>query len=152
MAEVLAWGKPTIKVKKLGSNGEPTGSWIAVHTPEKDTTKLTVTKGEKQEAKIEGGENEAVRYTSNNYALEFTVRSVDGRDDWVADVDGIVSGEYLVALQPENAKMKGIQLDRCVISVEDSFDTNEGFKKKYTCDVLVPKTGSKCKRVVVSFT
>lgn len=151
MAEVLAWGKPTLKAKKLGTNGQPTGNWIVIHTPVKDTTKLSVTKGEKKEAKIEGGENEAVRYAANNYTLEFSVRQVDGRADWVEDVDGIVAGEYLIALQPENPAMKGIQLDRCVISVEDDFSSEEGFSKKYTCDVLKPPAGAKCKRVVVNF-
>lgn len=151
MAEVLAWGKPTIKVKKLGSGGTPTGGWLTVPTPVKDSTKLIPTKGEKKEAKVEGGDNEAVKYASNNYALEFSVRSVDGREDWVADVDGLVAGEYMVALQPENAKMKGVQLDRCVISVEEEFTSEEGFIKKYTCDALVPPSGAKCKRQVITF-
>lgn len=152
MAEVLAWGKPTIKAKKLNASGAPTGGWIDVHTPVLNSTKLSVTKGEKKEAKVEGGDNEAVRYAANNYILEFSVRQVDGRNDWVEDVDGIVSGEYLIALQPENPRMKGVKLDRCVISVEDDFSSEEGFIKKYACDVLKPPAGAKCKREVVSFT
>ena len=48
---VLAWGKPRIFVKKLGVGG----SWIELPTPVEGSTQLSTTKGDKNEAKIEGG-------------------------------------------------------------------------------------------------
>ena len=61
----LSWGKCTIKIGKLQSSGEAPSSWIDIPTPVENSTKLTPTKGAKKEAKIEGGENEAVKYAAN---------------------------------------------------------------------------------------
>ena len=55
---VLAWGKPRIFVKKLGGSG----SWIELPTPVEGSTQLSTTKGDKNEAKIEGGENDDYLY------------------------------------------------------------------------------------------
>ena len=63
----LSWGKCTIKIGKLQSSGEAPSSWIDIPTPVENSTKLTPTKGAKKEAKIEGGENEAVKYAANTY-------------------------------------------------------------------------------------
>lgn len=67
----LSWGKCTIKIGKLQSSGEAPSSWIDIPTPVENSTKLTPTKGAKKEAKIEGGENEAVKYAANTYTFEF---------------------------------------------------------------------------------
>ena len=50
-------------------------SWIDIPTPVENSTKLTPTKGAKKEAKIEGGENEAVKYAANTYTFEFEIRA-----------------------------------------------------------------------------
>lgn len=146
----LSWGKPHIKIGKYGTDGANPTQWIELPTPIENTTKLTAQKGEKKEAKIEGGENEAVKYAANTYAVELEIRAMKGRTKPVEDVDGIVSGEYALLLQPENPAVEGIQIDRCVISCEDSYDSEGGTKWKYTFDVLKPKTGNQIKHKVIN--
>lgn len=147
----LSWGKPTIKIGKLGDGGKAPSSWIDIPTPVENSTKLTPTKGTKREAKIEGGENEAVKYTANTYTFEFELRAGKGRAKPVDDVDGIISGEYAVRLQPEDPTVEGIVIDRSTMSMEETFDTENGKKWKYTFDVLKPATGNQVKHEVVNF-
>lgn len=89
----LSWGKCTIKIGKLQSSGEAPSSWIDIPTPVENSTKLTPTKGAKKEAKIEGGENEAVKYAANTYTFEFEIRAGKGRRKPVEDTDGVITGE-----------------------------------------------------------
>lgn len=147
----LSWGKPVIKIGKLGDGGKAPTSWIDIPTPVENSTKLTPTKGAKKEAKIEGGENEAVKYAANTYTFEFELRAGKGRAKPVEDIDGIISGEYAVKLQPEDPTVEGIVIDRSVMSMEETFDTENGKKWKYTFDVLKPSTGNQVKHEVVNF-
>lgn len=147
----LSWGKPVIKIGKLGDGGKVPTSWIDIPTPVENSTKLTPTKGAKKEAKIEGGENEAVKYAANTYTFEFELRAGKGRAKPVEDIDGIISGEYAVKLQPEDPTVEGIVIDRSVMSMEETFDTENGKKWKYTFDVLKPSTGNQVKHEVVNF-
>lgn len=147
----LTWGKPTIKIGKLGANGAAPTTWIDIPTPVENSTKLTPTKGTKKEAKIEGGENEAVKYNANTYAMEFEIRMGEGREKPVEDVDGIIEGEYAVKLQPEEKTLKGVIIDRCVLSAEDTWDAENGTKIKYTVDVLKPASGNQVKHEVINF-
>ena len=147
----LAWGKCTIKISKLQENGDASSSWIDTPTPVENSTKLTPTKGAKKEAKIEGGENEAVKYAASTYVFEFEIRAGKGRKKPVDDVDGVIAGEYAIKLQPEDETVEGIKIDRCVLSLEDTFDTENGTKWKYTADVLKPKTGNQVKYEVINF-
>ena len=55
---VIGWGKPRIFVKDLD---DQSAKWIELPTPVEDSTQLSTEKGDKQEAKIEGGENEIGR-------------------------------------------------------------------------------------------
>ena len=73
---VLGWGKPRILVKDLDATG---AAWEELPTPVENSTQLATTKGDKQEAKIEGGENEDVKYGKNTYALTFNIRAAKGR-------------------------------------------------------------------------
>lgn len=147
----LSWGKPTIKIGKLGANGTAPAAWIDIPTPVENSTKLTPTKGTKREAKIEGGENEAVKYTANTYVFEFEIRAGKGRTKPVEDADGVISGEYAVKLQPEDPTVEGIVIDRSTMSAEETFDTENGKKWKYTFDVLKPSEGNQVKHEVVTF-
>lgn len=147
----LSWGKPTIKIGKLGANGAAPTTWIDIPTPVENSTKLTPTKGAKKEAKIEGGENEAVKYAANTYVFEFEIRAGKGRTKPVEDVDGVIAGEYAVKLQPEDPAVEGIIIDRSTMSEEETYDTENGKKWKYTFDVLKPKTGNQVKHEVVNF-
>lgn len=142
----LSWGKPTIEFGKCGANGAAPATWTKLeYDPVESSTKLTPTKGEKKEAKVEGGENEAVKYARNTYAFEFEIRAAKDRVKPIKDSDGVVEGEYAFRLTPEDDTCEGILIERSVVSVEESFDTAEGKKWKYTVDVLKPTTGDQVK-------
>ncbi|WP_294616454.1 hypothetical protein [uncultured Bacteroides sp.] len=142
----LSWGKPTIEFGKCGANGAAPTTWTKLaFDPVENSTKLTPTKGEKKEAKVEGGENEAVKYAKNTYVFEFEVRAAKGRVKPIEDADGVVEGEYAVRLTPEDATVEGILIDKATVSVEETFDTAEGKKWKYTFDVLKPAEGNQVK-------
>lgn len=142
----LSWGKPKIEFGKCGINGANPSVWTVLpYDPVENSTKLTPTKGEKKEAKVEGGENEAVKYAKNTYAFEFEVRSALGRSKPIEDSDGVIEGEYAFRITPEDAACEGILIDRSVVSMEETFDTAEGKKWKYTVDVLKPTTGNQVK-------
>lgn len=114
----LSWGKPTIEFGKCGANGAAPTTWTKLLCdPVENSTKLTPTKGEKKEAKVEGGENEAVKYAKNTYAFEFEIRAAKGRQKPIPDSDGVVEGEYAFRVTPEDATCEGILIDRSVVSV-----------------------------------
>ena len=150
MAE-LSWGKPTIKIGKIQANGDAPSSWIEIPTPVENSTKLTPTKGSKVEAKLEGGDNEAVRYGKNTFQFEFEIRAAKERKKPVEDNDGVIEGEFSLKLQPENPTVEGVVIDRGTLSMEPTFDTENGTKWKYTLDVLKPKSGNSVKFEVVDF-
>lgn len=128
----IGWGKPRIFVKKLGGSG----SWIELPTPVDGTTQLTTTKGDKSEAKIEGGENEDVKYNRNTYALALNIRAVEGRAMPLVADDGVIAGQYAVVLQPENPSAQGFAFLKSAASVEDSFTSADGGVWAYTFDAL----------------
>lgn len=135
----IGWGKPTIKVKKL-----PDGEYEALPTPIDGSTTLDVTQGDKMEAKIEGGENEAVMYKANTYELTFKIRVAPEKSallDKIKDTDGVVAEEYAVQVIPQNEKAIGIEIARAAVNVQTSFDTTDGLVKTYTFSVLKPADG-----------
>lgn len=150
MAE-LSWGKPKIEFGKVGADGAAPTTWTVLpYVPVENSTKLTPTKGNKFEAKVEGGEVEAVKYGKNSYSFEFEIRAAKGRTKPIEDEDGVVNDEYAIRLTPENPECEGILIDRSVASVEDTFDTQEGKKWKYVFDVLKPKSGKQVKPYISS--
>lgn len=141
---ILAWGKPQLFIRKVTKAGG--GDWITVPTPIEGTTELATTKGDKVEAKIEGGENEAVKYNRSTYACNFNIRSGaedDGtvRKKPVADDDGVISGNYEFLLAPEDLAAPGFYFAASTLSVEDAFSVAEGASWNYTADAL--KSGDK---------
>lgn len=153
----LSWGKCKIWIAKLVKNEsgkwEP-GEWKAIPTPVENSTQLQTTKGDKKEAKIEGGENEAVKYGRSTYLLEFEIRAGNEngvpREKPFKDEDGVIAGEYALMLQPEDAEVQGIQIDTGTLSCEDTWSSEDGSKWKYTLDALKPASGNTVKWAVIT--
>lgn len=146
---VIGWGRPTIVISKLDSSGEPT-TWSEVPTPAEDSTSLATTKGDKTEAKLEGGANEDVKYGRNTYALAYQIRVAKGKTMPFTALDGVVDGEYAVAVQPEDPSVPGIMIKKSVVSAEDTYSTAEGGAIIYTHDALQPKEGSQVEWGVIT--
>lgn len=133
----MSWGKPKLWISKLGSDGQPT-TWKEVPTPAEGTCTLTTTKGDKKEAKIEGGENEAVKYNRNTFVLEFTIRATKGRQKIAEDKNGVIDGDYALKLQPEDPTVEGLTIDKGTLSFEPTYSAEDGIQWKYSLDALVP--------------
>lgn len=146
---LLGWGKCRVFIKDLDTESAP---WVELPTPVENTTILETTKGDKQEAKIEGGENEDVRYAKSTYALNLNIRAAKGRKKPIADSDGIIAHNYAVAVQPEDPEAVGIMIDKAKPSIADTFSTEEGAIWEYTFDALKPDTGDQCKMGTITVT
>ena len=146
---VIGWGKPHIFIKELG---DVDAIWEEVPTPAEGTTELATEKGDKQEAKLEGGANEDVRYNKNTYALSFTIRAAKGRKKLMKDEDGIITSNYSIILQPEDPQIDGICIDKAQVSVEDTWSAEEGGAWIYTFDALQPDKGTQVKYGKVNVT
>jgi len=136
----IGWGKPTIKVKKVGG-----ASFSELPTPIDGSTSLETTQGEKMEAKIEGGDNEAVKYKANTYELSFQIRDAPEKAEKLAvisDIDGVVKDEFTVQVIPENEDAIGVQIDRASVNVQTSYNSTDGVVKTYTFSALKPSDGS----------
>ncbi len=138
----LMWGKCSLAIAKktAGQYGE----WKAFPAPVDASTTLTTTKGEKKEAKVEGGGVEAVKYGSNTYSLASSFRRgmVDGQPVSFpfTDVDGVVDGVYGFRLQPENKEVTGMFVKEVIISTEDTYTSADGAIKVVTFDFIKPET------------
>ena len=137
---VIGWGKPRIFIKDLDAS---VPKWEELPTPVEDSTQLETTKGDKQEAKIEGGENEDVKYGKNTYALTFNIRAAKGRKRPILDDDGVVAHNYAIALQPEDKDVQGFCMEKATVSVEDTFSSADGGVWIYTFDALKPSPEKK---------
>lgn len=146
---VIGWGKPRIFIKDLDAE---TPVWEELPTPVEDSTTLETTKGDKQEAKIEGGENEDVKYGRNTYALNLSIRAAKGRQRPMSDEDGVIAHNYAVVLQPEDPMVQGFAIEKSTASVEDNFTSAEGGVWAYAFDALKPASGKQVKWGVVKVT
>ena len=130
---VLGWGKCRLFVKDVD---ESNAKWKEFPTPVEGSTTLETTKGDKQEAKVEGGENEDVRYAKSTYTLNANIRAAKGRVKPIKDEDGIISHNYAVAVQPEDPEAIGIYIPKAKPSVNDTWSTEEGGIWEYAFDAL----------------
>lgn len=140
----LMWGEALAAIAKKKADG----SYDAFQKLPKcveNALQLNTTKGEKKEAKVEGGGIEAVKYNANAYSLAMSFRRgrVDGKmrtfpfdDD---EVDGVVDGVYHLRVQPEDKASGGLSVKEVVISTEDTYTTAEGAIKVVTFDFIKPE-------------
>lgn len=130
---VLGWGKCRLFAKDIDT---PSAKWFELPTPVENSTILETTKGDKQEAKVEGGENEDVRYAKSTYVLNANIRAAKGRVKPIKDSDGIVDHNYAIAVQPEDPEAIGVYIPKAKPSVEDTWSTEEGGIWNYAFDAL----------------
>jgi len=138
----LNWGKPRIIVRKCSDVTPNPNPFIEFPTPVQSSTVLDTTKGDKTEAKVEGGENEDVRYNRNTYALTTRIRTLKNRLKPILDDDGIIPDEYEVYVQPEDPTAVGMFMARSTASEADQFNADDGGAWEYVFDALKnPETG-----------
>jgi hypothetical protein len=128
-----SWGKPTILVADLDAT---TFEWKKIPTPADGTTQLSTTAGDKTEALIEGGAVEDVKYAKNKYSLQYNIRALKGRKKPIQDNDGVVTHNYAVLLQPEDASCSGFLIQLSAVSVENTFTSADGKAWLFKHDAL----------------
>lgn len=141
---VIDWGKATIEFG-TSTNGTPpaaSSGWTEIDTPVEGTIQLTTTLGDKVEAKEEGGEVIDVRYGKGGATLEFVLFSKKGKAQPFTATDGRIVGEYAFRITPEDATLTGVQIDKASVTVEQTFNTADGTRYKYTATALKPATGA----------
>ena len=131
-ATVLSWGKPTIKID---------GTALA-YTPVENSTQLTVTKGDKKEAVVEGGGVEAVKYKKSKSQLKFNIRRAKGRTFPLTIKGGVCEGEHTLALEPEENGAPGFTMARTIITVDETYTAADGAIWEVAVDPLEPSDGS----------
>lgn len=139
----LMWGKALAALAKKKDTG---GYDSFTKLPEMVENSLTLNtaKGEKKEAKVEGGGVEAVKYSKNGYSLTADFRR--GKVGTTAvtfpfdddEVDGVVDGVWYLRVQPEDKTAGGLSVKEVIISTEDLFTTADGAIKRVTFDFIKP--------------
>lgn len=148
----ISWGKPRIFVR---DNDDSSAKWKELLTPVENSTVLTPTKGDKVEAKIEGGENEDVKYKRSTYAVTFNIRkgklpNGNIRPKPFPSIDGRVDHHYSVLLQPEDPTCEGFYIADCTVTVDDTYNTNDGAMWQVLMDALKAEVGDTVKWGVVT--
>jgi len=119
------------------------GSWQKLPNIVEGTLTINTEKGDKRTAPIEGGGNEFIAYKKSTFSVEWEHRDAleDGglRNKPVQDIDGLTEGVYALKFIPETEGVRGIYIKRAVLTVEDSYSSEDGIKWKYTADVLAPE-------------
>ena len=136
----IAWGKNKLTLTPLGVLNATAIEFTNIAD---GTTQLTTEKGDKQEALIEGGEAEAVKYKKSKYSVEWQYRLGSNRN-WPLDgTDGVIDGEYKLEVENvEDTEAPGFELARVVVSYEDSYTTEEGIIRTYLAESLSPSSGT----------
>ena len=138
----ISWGRPrlfTFNADVSGSNA------YELPTPVEDSTELTPTKGDKLEAKVEGGDNEDVKYKRSTYELAFNIRKLKGRKPPYPSLDGVVNDHYGIILQPEDPTTEGILIESNTIGVDDTFTAADGAIWSILADALRAEAGNTVK-------
>lgn len=143
---VLSWGKPLLEIAPYVNGALPaTPTWTALPESAEDSTKLTPTKGTKTQAKAEGGKVIDTRYSETEYMAETELFVKRGDDKPIEDVNGVVLNNYALRLTPEDNTLEGWILEKTSVSVEETWNSKDGKRWKYTFDGLAPANGNTLK-------
>lgn len=138
----IPWGKPRI----FTFNADVTSSnAYELATPVEDSTSLTPTKGDKLEAKIEGGENEDVKYKRSTYQTLFNIRKKKGRKPPYPSRDGVVNDHYGLVLMPEDPSTEGFYIESNTIGIDDTFTAADGAIWAVQADAVAADEGDTVK-------
>lgn len=140
---VILWGKPTITVTAVGGASADQSANLTIPTPVEGSTGLSTETGEKHEALVEGGGNEAVRYDRNKYTFEFAVRFAAGRTMPFEDKshDGRITGTYQFVVKGEDATSPTMTIAEGSVRFEDEVSLTDGAARHYFVESLVPQSG-----------
>lgn len=148
---VLAWGKYYVFVNKLVNGKIQDGAWIQLPVPKEGTTAVNPTQGDKQEAKEEGGGIVDTRRSKSTFELVYDLFVKKGEQMPFEEykVDGVIMGEYAVAVQPaEDPSVQGVYMGNTALSTAPGMSSTEGAYETYTHSARIP-TGDDVAKVII---
>ena len=145
--KTIGWGKPTIYYRKTTETNFKKAPDIA-----EGTTQVNSSIGDKLEAKVEGGEVEAVKYKAGTSELVYGYRVAAETTRHIPHVNGIVADEYAIVVVPENESAPGLYIEASSVTVEDSFSADDGFFVTYSHASIAGTSGSALKYGVMTVT
>lgn len=152
----ISWGKCNLLVCNIPDNVSEYDvanypKFIKVDTPVNGSTTINIEDGEKHEAEIEGGDNEAVRYDNDKFSLEFDIRRAADRPTIGKNAAlGNQSGVYAFALQAEDPSAPSILVEAANVKRGISFTSADGIYDHYVVDAITPKDAKALKIGIVS--
>lgn len=133
---VIGWGKPNIFAKNLA---DTQSNWFKLDTPKEDSTELTPSKGDVLEATEEGGGTVDKKTKKSTYELAYQLFVKKNVKQPFKTIDGIVEGNYAVAVQPEDPSIPGVYLGKTTIGAEEAMTSADGGLITYTHSAVIPE-------------
>ena len=133
---VTSWGKCTIYVQEVGSKKN---EWTKLPTPKDGTTTVTPTKGDTMTQVEEGGGIVDRKTKKSTYEAAYQLFIKKNQSQPFKTIDGIIEGNYRLAIQPEDAELPGVYMGNTTIGAEEGYTTEEGASITYTHAALIPE-------------
>lgn len=132
---VTSWGKCSIFVQEVGS---AKNEWDKLDTPKEDSTQVNPTKGDTLTATEEGGGTVDRKTKKSTYELAYQLYIKKGVAQPFQTIDGVVEGNYRVAVQPEDPELPGVYMGNTSVGAEEAYTTADGALVTYTHSALIP--------------
>lgn len=132
---VTTWGKCSIFIQPVGLEKN---EWDKLDTPKEDSTQVNPTKGDTQTATEEGGGTVDRKTKKSTYELVYQLFIKKNVAQPYQTIDGVVEGNYRVAVQPEDAENPGVYMGNTTVGAEEAYTTADGALITYTHSALIP--------------
>ena len=132
---VTSWGKCSIFIQPVGS---AKNEWDKLDTPKEDTTQVTPTKGDTMTQTEEGGGTVDRQTKKSTYEAAYQLFIKKGVSQPFKTIDGVVEGNYRLAIQPEDPELPGVYMGNTTVGAEEAFTTADGALITYTHSALIP--------------
>lgn len=132
---VTSWGKCSIFIQPVGS---AKNEWDKLDTPKEDSTQVTPTKGDTMKQTEEGGGTVDRKTKKSTYEAAYQLFIKKGVSQPFKTIDGVVEGNYRLAIQPEDPELPGVYMGNTTVGAEEAFTTADGALITYTHSALIP--------------
>lgn len=132
---VTSWGKCSVFIQPVGS---AKNEWDKLDTPKEDSTQVTPTKGDTMTQTEEGGGTVDRKTKKSTYEAAYQLFIKKGVSQPFKTIDGVVEGNYRLAIQPEDPELPGVYMGNTTVGAEEAFTTADGALITYTHSALIP--------------
>lgn len=132
---VTSWGKCSIFVQPVGSTKN---EWTKLDTPKEDSTQVNPTKGDTMTQTEEGGGTVDRKTKKSTYEAVYQLFVKKEKAQPFQTIDGVVEGNFRLAIQPEDAELPGVYMGNTTVGAEEAYTTADGALITYTHSALIP--------------